>query len=107
VDNALRYTPAGGTIRLGAEDSKRWLTVSVCDTGPGIGAEDLPHLFEKFYQGSRQREGRGHAGLGLAIVKRVAELHGGNVSAQNRPKDSGGGAKFIIALAHAKAASSK
>jgi two-component system, OmpR family, sensor kinase len=107
VDNALRYTPAGGTIRLGAEDSKRWLMISVCDTGPGIGAEDLPHLFEKFYQGSRQREGRGHAGLGLAIVKRVAELHGGNVSAQNRPKDSGGGAKFIIALAREKAQESK
>jgi signal transduction histidine kinase len=107
VDNALRYTPAGGTIRLGAEDSKRWLMVSVCDTGPGISAEDLPHLFERFYQGSRQREGRGHAGLGLAIVKRVAELHGGNVSAQNRPKDAGGGAKFIVALAREKSKESK
>jgi two-component system, OmpR family, sensor kinase len=98
VDNALRYTPAGGKIRLGAEDSKRWLMLSVCDTGPGLAQEDLPHVFERFYQSKRQREGRGHAGLGLAIVKRIAELHGGNVSAQNRPADAGGGAKFIIAL---------
>jgi signal transduction histidine kinase len=101
VDNALRYTPAGGIIRLGVEDTKRWLMVSVCDTGPGINVDDLPHLFEKFYQGSRAREGRGHAGLGLAIVQRIAQLHGGHVSAQNRPKEAGGGAKFIIALARA------
>jgi signal transduction histidine kinase len=100
IDNALRYTPQGGIIRLGAEDSKRWLMLSVCDTGPGIAPDDLPHIFERFYQSKQQREGRGHAGLGLAIVKRIAELHGGNVSAQNRPKENGGGAKFIVALAH-------
>jgi two-component system, OmpR family, sensor kinase len=102
VDNALRYTPAGGIIRLGAEDSKRWLMLSVCDTGPGIAQEDLPHIFERFYQSKQQREGHGHAGLGLAIVKRIAELHGGNVSAQNRPKENGGGAKFIVALPRSK-----
>jgi two-component system, OmpR family, sensor kinase len=98
IDNALRYTPQGSSIRLAASDSTRWLTLSVSDQGPGITQDDLPHIFERFYQGKQQREGRGHAGLGLAIVKRIAALHSGNVSAQNRPKETGGGAKFIVAL---------
>jgi two-component system, OmpR family, sensor kinase len=108
LDNALRYTPSGGKLQLGASDAKRWLMLTVCDTGPGIAQDDLPHIFERFYQSKQHREGRGHAGLGLAIVKRIAQLHGGQVSVQNRPKEAGGGAKFTVALPlQAGAASNK
>ena len=60
-----------------------------------IALQDLPYVFERFFQGSRHREGRGHAGLGLAIVRRVAQLHGGAVRAANRPE---GGAMFTMTL---------
>ena len=71
------------------------VALMVADAGPGIAPEDLPHVFERFFQGSRHREGRGHAGLGLAIVRRVAQLHGGTVQAENQ---ASGGAVFTIAL---------
>ncbi len=82
VDNALKFCPAGATITL--EAAREGSTVAVCvrDSGPGIPAADLPHLFDRFYQ-SRQSvapaTGEGGKGLGLAIVKRIAELHGGTV----------------------------
>jgi len=67
----------------------------VSDTGAGISPADIAKVFERFFQGSQQREGRGHAGLGLAIVKRVAELHRGHVQASNQPQ---GGACFTLWL---------
>jgi len=82
VDNALKFCPAGAQITLAAELDGAWVRVRVADTGPGIAAADLPHLFDRFYQ-SRQSvapaTGEGGKGLGLAIVKRIAELHGGAV----------------------------
>jgi len=88
IENALRHTPEGGRIELAlleeraASDGKR-LVVKVSDTGSGIQAEDLPHLFDRFYRHPKSRQGGGHAGLGLAIVKRILELHGGGVIAEN------------------------
>jgi two-component system sensor histidine kinase BaeS len=81
VDNALRYTPAGGTIEIGADyDKPGWVTVSVSDTGAGITRKDLPYVFDHFYKADRSRQrGHGGAGIGLAMVKRVVELHGGTV----------------------------
>ena len=83
VDNALKFCPAGARITLAAEVDAGWVRVRVADTGPGIAADDLPHLFDRFYQ-SRQSvapaTGEGGKGLGLAIVKRIAELHGGAVA---------------------------
>lgn len=88
VDNALKFTPRGGRIVLSAQvltggaGSRPWVRVCVADTGPGIPAADLPHLFDRFYQSRRTTapassdEGKG---LGLAIVKRIAELHQGRV----------------------------
>jgi signal transduction histidine kinase len=87
VDNALKFCPAGGRISLAAVgDADGRVRVSVADTGPGIAAGDLPHLFDRFYQ-SRQSvapaTGEGGKGLGLAIVKRIAELHGGTVDVRS------------------------
>lgn len=94
--NALRHTPAGGTITVCAEAAQDSLAVSVRDTGPGIDPADLPHIFDRFYRGdpSRARDSGGH-GLGLAIVKRWVELHGGRVWAENLPD---GGARFSFTL---------
>ena len=82
VDNALKFCPAGATLTLNAVATGDEVQVSVSDTGPGIPAADLPHLFDRFYQ-SRQSvapaTGEGGKGLGLAIVKRIVELHGGQV----------------------------
>lgn len=96
VGNALRHTPAGGRIVLGAEVSEGRLAISVRDTGPGIDPSDLPHIFDRFYRGesSRARDSGGH-GLGLAIVRRWVELHGGRVWAENVPS---GGARFVFTL---------
>jgi signal transduction histidine kinase len=83
VDNALKFCPPGARITLEAGRVGAQVRVSVRDTGPGIAAADLPHLFDRFYQ-SRQSvapaTGEGGKGLGLAIVKRIAELHGGSVT---------------------------
>jgi signal transduction histidine kinase len=95
VENALRYTPAGGTIKLSAQREGEQIVLAVADTGPGVPEADLPRVFERFFQGSSQREGRGHAGLGLAIVRRVAELHGGRADAANL---ASGGARFSVYL---------
>ena len=71
------------------------MAVAVSDTGRGIAAEDLPHIFDPFYRSAGGGKERGHAGLGLAIAKRVVELQGGRLSADNRP---GGGAVFTFTL---------
>jgi len=83
VDNALKFSRPGDRITLAARARDGRVDVSVSDTGPGIPAADLPHLFDRFFQ-SRQSvapaTGEGGKGLGLAIVKRIAELHGGEVA---------------------------
>jgi len=82
LSNAVKFTPAGGrvSIEVGAESDH--LTITVSDTGEGIAAETLPHIFERFRQGDA-RMTRAHAGLGigLALVRHIVELHGGTVRA--------------------------
>ena len=97
VDNALRYTAAGGTIKIGADYAKPgWVTVSVADTGAGIALKDLPHVFDHFYKADRSRQrGHGGAGIGLAMVKRVVELHSGTVWVKSR---KGKGTTFYFTL---------
>lgn len=88
VANSLRHTPGGGSVVLrawvGAKDGKAVVWMSVRDTGSGIAAEDLPHIFDRFYRGdhARTRAGGG-AGLGLAIAKRMIEAHGGAMWAES------------------------
>jgi two-component system heavy metal sensor histidine kinase CusS len=80
VANALAHTPAGGSVRLAAEADELGLCVRVEDTGSGIPAGDIPHLFDRYFRSRAARaSGRG-VGLGLAIVRRVVELHGGTVN---------------------------
>jgi two-component system sensor histidine kinase BaeS len=96
VDNALRYTPAGGRIVLAASVEARGVRFDVRDSGPGVAPEDLPHVFERFYQADPSRDrARGSSGLGLAIVKALAEAHGGVVGVENAAP---GGADFWIML---------
>ena len=84
LDNALKYTEAGGSIRMWAEEQGEAVRVSVQDTGVGISAEDLPHVFERFYKVDRARR-EGGTGLGLSIVKHIVQMHGGEVTAVSRP----------------------
>ena len=89
VDNALKWSPPGGRIRISAASG----TVEVSDEGPGIPADDLPYIFDRFYRSAKARALPG-SGLGLAIVRRVADLHGGTAEAIPQQQ----GVTFRIAL---------
>ncbi len=93
LGNALKFTPAGGTIRLGAERRGDRIAISVTDSGPGIAHEHLPHIFDRYWQRDRGKDG---VGLGLAIVKGIVDAHGGNLEVESQ---LGEGATFRIALA--------
>ncbi len=96
VDNALRHTPAGGSVRLDLDPAQGGVRITVSDTGEGIAAEDLPHVFERFYRADRSRgRASGGAGLGLAIARHIVELHGGCLSVESAP---GEGARFSFVL---------
>ncbi len=96
VGNALRHTPAGGTVRVEAMASAEGVQVDVRDTGRGIDAEDLPHIFERFYRGEKSRSrATGGAGLGLAIAKGLVEAHGGQIGVESGP---GQGTRFYFTL---------
>ena len=97
VENAANYAPESSAIHLAAVRAGQRIRLTVADTGPGIPEGDLPRVFERFFRvdKSRSRAGRdpGGTGLGLAIVKHLVEIHGGRVTAANRPD---GGAIFTI-----------
>jgi signal transduction histidine kinase len=81
IDNAFKFTPAGGsiTVQTKVEHNEAFLTIT--DTGSGIQQEDLPHVMEKFFKAS---SGKGGSGLGLAICKEIIELHGGSILLTSR-----------------------
>jgi signal transduction histidine kinase len=96
VANAVRHTPRGGRIALRAAPSGDEVVLVVEDSGPGIPAEHLPHVFDRFYRVDSARDARsGGSGLGLSIVRAVIEQHGGRVSAANGAM---GGARFELRL---------
>ncbi len=80
VDNAIHHTPANGQITLSSQVSGETIQISVTDTGSGIAAADLPHVFERFYKAHNRLADKHSAGLGLAIAKPLIELHGGKIT---------------------------
>lgn len=92
VGNALKFTPAGGSIRIGGESKGDRVALWVADTGPGIAPEHLAHIFDRYWQPTRGRDG---VGLGLAIVKGIIDAHGGKVEVDST---QGAGTTFRIWL---------
>ena len=94
LENAVKFTPAGGRIGVSLAVAENAATVTVWDTGCGMDEDTLPRIFEQLYQGDTDRRGDG-CGLGLALCKRIVELHGGAISAESRP---GEGSRFTVSL---------
>jgi signal transduction histidine kinase len=108
LDNAINHTPPPGVIEVAVRPllvhrgrtsfttppvcplaemgDGHWVTIQIRDTGCGIAAEDLPHIFERFYRVDKSRSGSGKAGLGLAIAKEILEAHGGVIQVQSQPE---------------------
>jgi len=80
IGNAIKFTPAGGSVRIGADLLGPWVKVSVADTGPGIAPENLPHVFDRFWQNERRTDG---LGLGLAIAQGIVLAHGGSIHVES------------------------
>lgn len=95
VDNALKFTPAGGEVTLGVARREGGFAITVSDTGPGISPEDAPHVFERFWRSDKSRTLPGN-GLGLALVKAIATSYAGKVSFAPAP---GGGTVFTVEIA--------
>lgn len=96
VDNGIKYTPPGGTVRIALEAESEWATVFVSDTGIGIPPKDLPHIFDRFYRVEAPSPLlEGGTGLGLSIAKSIVEAHKGEISVQSAP---GTGTTFTVLL---------
>jgi signal transduction histidine kinase len=97
LDNAVKFTPAGGRVALSAWRTEGWAHVEVLDSGPGIDPDFLPHIFEPFRQAdSSFRRQHGGTGLGLAIARQLARLHDGDLQAANVAPPAGPGACFTF-----------
>lgn len=94
LDNAVKYTPEGGSVAVKAFERDGWSGVEVEDTGVGIPEDQLPLVFERFHRADEAR-GAGGVGLGLSIARRIAESHGGRIEAESEPD---GGSTFVLLL---------
>ncbi len=94
LDNALKYTPSEGTVKVSLTVNNGQIAISVSDTGVGISEEDLPHIFKRFYTCNKSQPQHG-TGLGLSLVRAIARSHGGHVNAASRP---GKGSTFTVTL---------
>ncbi|MDX1419626.1 MAG: HAMP domain-containing sensor histidine kinase [Rubricoccaceae bacterium] len=95
LDNALRFTPAGGSVEVRPWRANGRVQVEVADTGVGIEQDQLPQVFDRFFRADAARSDGDGAGLGLSIVQRIVELHGGTIRAESAP---GEGARFTFTL---------
>jgi len=96
IDNAIKYTPRGGSITVSLYRDGGWAKLEVSDTGIGIAPQHLEHMFERFYQVDKAKSrASGGTGLGLAIVRSIAEQHGGKVTVSSEP---GKGSTFTVRL---------
>ena len=94
LDNAVKYTPPGGTVTISVEEQQEQVGISVDDTGVGISKDDLPHIFRRFYRCDRSRSEAG-VGLGLSLAKAIARTHGGDITATSV---LGNGSRFTVTL---------
>jgi heavy metal sensor kinase len=94
LDNALKYTPTGGSVTVSVNADDGQIAISVIDTGVGISEKDLPHIFKRFYTCNKSQPNHG-TGLGLSLVKAIARSHGGHVNATSHP---GKGSTFTVTL---------
>ena len=94
LENAIKFTPAGGRIAVSLRREGDRAEIRVSDNGPGMDEETLSRIFEQFYQGDTPHRGEG-SGLGLPLCRRIVELHGGTVTAESRP---GEGSLFLVSL---------
>ncbi len=101
LDNAMQYTPPGGTIRLTAVPHGEQIAAVIEDDGPGIAPDDLAHIFDRFYRADKARTGgsREHAGLGLSIAQAIAHAHGGEITVESQ---LGHGSQFTVWLPQVK-----
>jgi histidine kinase len=100
LGNALQYTPSGGSVTVKAWAEAREVLVAVRDTGAGVAAEHLPHLFERFYRVDRSRSrAGGGSGIGLTISKYLVEAHGGRIWAESPGVGRGSSFTFTLPLA--------
>jgi two-component system, OmpR family, sensor kinase len=95
IDNALKYTPRGGQVVLILRRTDGWVLIEVEDSGIGIGPEDLPHIFDRFYRADRSRARRSGSGLGLSIAQWIAHVHGGRIEIKS---ELGKGSTFTVWL---------
>ncbi|WP_227747344.1 sensor histidine kinase [Paraburkholderia franconis] len=99
IENAMRYTPAGGEISVGVRRAGDRVELQVSDTGQGIDHDDIGNVFDRYYRADRgESSDAGNAGLGLAITRRIIELHGGQIRVESAP---GAGTTFTVELAMA------
>lgn len=96
LQNGMRYTPPGGTVRIWGERTNQMVVVQVADSGPGIEAEALAHIFDRFYRGDKARDReRGGTGLGLTIARQLMRAHGGDLTVTSQ---TGSGAVFKLVI---------
>jgi signal transduction histidine kinase len=95
IDNAIKYTPEYGQVTIDLRVADAVMIIQIHDTGIGIKAENIPHIFDRFYRSELGRMAATGTGLGLAIVKRIIELHGGRIEVESEP---GQGTTFSVYL---------
>jgi signal transduction histidine kinase len=96
VGNGLKFTPRGGQVRVTLSDAPEGALIEVRDSGPGILASELPHVFERFFRGTNVGEARASgSGLGLAIARSIVEMHGGQIEVASK---IGEGSAFSVRL---------
>jgi len=102
IENAIKYTPTGGTVQIVLSETEGGVSVCVADTGQGIQPDQLPHIFERFFQaGEPHRDTTKGAGLGLAIAQRILHLHDGDIAVKSTP-GAGTSLSFRLSASNAR-----